>query len=228
MRYFPLSISRVASVFSAAILISAIYAPNLVAGEDDLFSNLEPIEDSNAAIAEIDPNADFSVYTRIKILDAYVAFRSGWERDQARTGSRMRISASEVERIKTGVADLFKEVFSETLQADDGYEVVDEIGEDVLLIRPAIIDLDINAPDTMQPGRTRTFTAETGAATLYIELYDSMSSQIIGRAADRQTIRRPGDVFTWSNRATNTADGRRLFRGWAQALRDFLDAHYSD
>lgn len=228
MHRFFSSFSRHSTVFTMSILLCSLSPSSLLAGEGDLYQNLEPIEGAKAALAEIDPNADFSVYKRIKILDAYVAFRSGWERDQVRTGSRMRISNSEVERIKGGVADLFKEVLAETLQKDDGYEIVDETGADVLLIRPAIIDLDINAPDTMAPGRTQVYTAETGAATLYIELFDSMSSQIIGRAADRQTIRNAGDIITWSNRATNTGDAKRLFGKWSQALRDFLDAHYSD
>ena len=200
----------------------------ILAGENDLSPNLEPIEGAKATLAEVDPNADFGVYKRVKILDTFVAFRSGWEADQVRTGSRMRISAKEVEQIKTGVAELFQQVFSETLQANDGYEIVDEIGDDVLIIRPAIIDLDIIAPDTMAAGRTTTFAAETGRATLYMELYDSVSSQIIGRAADRQVVRSAGNMLRWSNRASNTGDATRLFRAWAEALRDFLDAHYSD
>jgi hypothetical protein len=36
----------------------------------------------------------------------------------------------------------------------------------MLLLRPAIIDLDITVPDSMSAGRSRTFTASTGAATL--------------------------------------------------------------
>ena len=62
---------------------------------------------------------------------------------------------------------------------------MDDADYDVLLRRPAIIDLDIAAPDTMSAGRSRTFTTSTGAATLYIELFDSASGASIGRAADQ-------------------------------------------
>ena len=74
-----------------------------------------------------------------------------------------------MERIKADVAKLFNEVFKERLEMNDGYKVVGEAGEDVLLLRPAIIDLDITAPDVPSGGRTRTYTSTTGAATLYIE-----------------------------------------------------------
>ena len=94
-------------------------------------------------------------------------------------------------------------------------------------LRAAIIDLDISAPDRPTAGRSRTFTASTGAATLYIELFDSVSGAIIGRAADRQAARRAGGRVSWSSGVTNTAEARRMFGRWADALRDFLDQHYT-
>ncbi len=98
---------------------------------------------------------------------------------------------------------------------------------DVLLLRPAIIDLDINAPDRPTAGRSRTFTASAGAATLFIELFDSVNGTIIGRAIDRQAARRAGGRMSWSNGVTNSAEARRMFRHWADVLRDFLDQHYT-
>jgi hypothetical protein len=194
---------------------------------DQQFENLVPVDDSQVAKAFVDPNADFSVFKRVMLLETFVAFRSGWERDQRRGTRGVRITASDMERIKTGVAELFNSVFIEVLEADDGFEIVTEPDYDVLLIRAAIIDLDVTAPDVSTPGRSRTYAADSGAATLYIELYDSVSGQIIGRALDRQAARNPGNVMRWTNRASNTADARRVFRGWATQLRTFLDSHYS-
>ena len=191
------------------------------------FDGLKPVEGARVGMAYIDPEADFSVFQRVAILDPYVAFRSNWQRDQNRSRRSRRIRASDMERIRADVASLFKEVFTERLQADDGYEVVDEADYDVLLLRPAIVDLDITAPDIRAPGRTRTFTASTGAATLFIELFDSVSGDLLGRAADRRVARTPGTGLTWSNGVTNTAEARRIFRRWADQLRRFLDAHYT-
>jgi len=192
------------------------------------FDNLVPVKDAAVAKAYIDPEADFSVFRRVKMLDTYVAFRSGWQRDQSRGSRTSRVSANDMDRIKSDVSTMFNEVFATQLEADDGFEITDQTGDDVLLIRAAIIDLDITAPDTMSAGRSRTFTTSTGAATMYIELFDSVSGQIIGRAADRQAVRSAGGNITWSNRVSNGAEARRMFRGWADTLRGFLDSHYSN
>ena len=213
-------------LLSALLLAVPVMAAEEAAEEaaDITFDNLVPVKDAKMALAYIDPDADFSVFKRVAILEPFVAFRSNWQRDQNRSRSR-NISARDMERVKADVATLFERVFTERLEAA-GYEVVDGANEDVLLVRPAIIDLDITAPDTRTAGRSRNFTASTGAATLYIQLFDSVSGDIIGRAADRQAARRAGGNLTWSNSVTNTADARRMMGGWADNLVGFLDAHY--
>jgi hypothetical protein len=220
--------STVSSVLGFVLSVTLLaIAPVLSAKEaavQPTFDNLVPVKDAKVSMAYIDPDADFGVFKRVAILEPYVAFRSNWQRDQNRSRSR-NISARDLERIKEDVATLFERVFTERLEAA-GYEVVDGANEDVLLVRPAIIDLDITAPDTRTAGRSRTFTASTGAATLYIQLFDSLSGDIIGRAADRQAVRRAGGSVSWSNSVTNTADARRMMGGWADNLVGFLDAHY--
>ncbi len=191
------------------------------------FDNLVPVEDASVAMAYIDPDADFSVFTHVMILEPYVAFRANWQRDQNRGRRSNNVRARDMERIRTDMAAMFKQVFTESLQADDGFEVVDEADYNVLLLRPAIIDLDITAPDVRSAGRSQTFSASAGAATLYIELFDSVNGTIIGRAADRQASRR-GGTMTWSNRVSNSAEARRMLRGWADQLRSFLDQHYTE
>ena len=214
---------------SLFILWASLVLPATAFGAEDSdpFENLVEVEDSKEAAAFIDPNADFSVFKRAMVLDTFVSFRSGWERSQNRGTRSNRVSAADIERIKARVSELFNSVLIETLEANDGFEIVSEPDYDVLLIRAAIIDLEVTAPDTNSAGNNRTFTADSGAATLYIELYDSVSGMIIGRAIDRQAARSPGDIMRWTNRATNTADARRIFSRWATQLRGFLDSHYS-
>ena len=215
------------SVIAAFVFLAAASAPvPALGGADDFdFEGLEPVEESNLAMAYIDPKADFSVFERVLILEPYIAFRSNWQRDQNRR-RRRNVSAAEMERIRADVASLFRQVFAERLEANDGFEVVEAAGDDVLALRPAIIDLDITAPDTQTPSRSRTFTATTGAATLYIQLVDSGSGDVLGRAADRRVVRSPGGTVAWSNQVTNVAEARRMFGRWADQLRSFLDQHY--
>ena len=210
-----------------AFLMAGTSSATAADDEDTTFDGLERVESSRVAIAYINPEADFSVFKRVAILEPYVAFRSNWRRDQNRSRSR-NVSVSEMERLKADVGALFREVLIERLEADDGYEIVDAPDYDVLLLRPAIIELDITAPDQRGSGRTRTMTTSTGSATLYMELFDSVTGQIIGRAADRQVIRNTGGNFWVANRTTNTGEARRMFASWADVLRDFLDQHYSE
>jgi len=212
-------------VFGLFVLMLVPILGNAEEAEENVsFDGLVAVEGSRVHMAYIDPEADFSVFERVAILVPHVAFRSNWQRDQNRSRSR-NVRASDMERIKEDVAGLFEEVFTEQLEAG-GFEVVNYAGEDVLVLRPAIVDLDITAPDTRTAGRSRTYTAGTGAATLYIELFDSLSGAIIGRAADRRGGGRSGGFATVSNRVTNRADARREFRVWADKLIEFLNEHY--
>ena len=175
------------------------------------FDNLVPVKDPRVAMAYIDPDADFSVFKRVAVLEPHVSFRANWQRDQNRSRSR-NISSRDMERIKQDVATLFERVFTERLEAA-GYDVVDVAGDDVLVVRPAIIDLDVTAPDTRTAGRSRTFSSSTGAATLYMQLFDSLSGDIIGRAADRRSVRSRGGTISWSNSVSNRADASRMWHG---------------
>jgi hypothetical protein len=219
-----LQLPGVWKVFGLSVFLMV---PTIGSAEEDeantSFDGLVAVEGSRVHTAYIDPDADFSVFQRVAILEPHVAFRSNWQRDQNRSRSR-NVRASDVERIKEDVASLFKDVFAEQLGAA-GFEVVNYADEDVIILRPAIIDLDVAAPDVRSTGRSRTYTASGGAATLYLELFDSLSGDIIGRAVDRRGSGR-GGFATRSNRVTNRADARREFVVWADKLIEFLNEDY--
>jgi len=215
------------AVLTALVLLSPIAATAKEEIAQQTHDGLVLIPDRKAAMAYVDPEADFSGYNKVMILDCFVAFKKGWQKEHQRAGSHIRVSSSDMEEIKVAAADLFREVFAEELSKDGGYEIVDTAAEDVLLVRPAIIDLDVAAPDrNSSPGRSATFTTESGAATIFIELYDSVTGDILARAADRKTAGRVGGYLSYSNRVTNTADARRMMRGWAKSLRERLDEYH--
>ncbi len=212
--------------FALAFLTGLVPATVALAEDKEsvTYDGLERVEGARVYAAYITPEADFSVFKRVAILDPFVAFRSNWRRDQNRSRSR-NVRASDMERIKTDVSALFRDVFIERLEAA-GFEIVTVSGEDVLVLRPAIVDLDVTAPETRTAGRSRTYTASAGAATLFIELFDSVSGDILGRAVDRQASRRAGGMMTWSNRVSNRAEARRMIGRWADQLIAFLGEHY--
>jgi len=171
---------------------------------------LERVERSRVARAWVKPDVDFSQYTHVSLLDCTVAFRRNWRMNHS--GVRTR----DMERIKRDLANEFRTVFTEELE-NGGFPVVDAPDDHVLLIRPAIIDLNVAAPDTNSAGRSDSFTTSPGQMTLVIELFDSVSNEILARAIDRRTARNSGNL-RWTTRGTNRDAARRILRGWAGLL----------
>ena len=126
-----------------------------------------------------------------------------------------------MEKIQAAVADVFREVFTKEL-VDGGYEMADAPGEDVLLVKPAIVDLDVSAPDIQSSAVTRSFSESAGEMTLNLELYDSVTNDKIAKATDRKQDRWRGRM-EWRTSVSNRADARRMMQGWAEALRSALD-----
>ena len=62
------------------------------------------------------------------------------------------------------MAQEFETVFTDIL-TNGGYELVDEAAEDVLLIRPSIVNLDITAPNQHGSGRSSSYTRSAGEMT---------------------------------------------------------------
>jgi len=179
---------------------------------------LHLIKDSKLAIVYAEPGATLAGYQKVKLLDAYVAFKKNWERDQRNTSAApLSITSKDMDRIRARLAEGFRDVFTETL-TESGFPVVAEAGEDVLLVRPAIINLDVKAPDTMRAGMNRTYTDSAGEMTLYVELYDSVTGDLIAKALDRRADSRNSGFYTWANSVTNSAAAQRILKGWASIL----------
>lgn len=210
------------------LLISLVPLTAIAAeeGAHETHDGLVPVGDPRVAAAWIDPDADFGVFKRVVVFEPKVAFHANWMRDQNRNSRMRRVSQRDMDRIKGDVAELFQEVFSERLEAG-GYDVVDVIGDDVLVLRPSVIDLDVNVPNTSTTAPTQSISATAGSATLFVELFDSVSGAIIGRAVDRRVIGQSQGAFTLRGGAANRQEARQMFTRWANKLVEFLDSHYS-
>jgi len=219
MRLKRIRLLLLALAFLAVTVSAAAKEQELPEVNED---GLHLIPDSKMAIVYADPQADLSAYQKIQLLDAYVAFKKNWERDQrSSSASALSVTSSDIERIKNSLAEQFQSVFTSILE-EGGYPVVSEAGDDVLLVRPAIVNLDVTAPDTMRAGRSKTYVDSAGEMTLYVELYDSVTGDLIAKAIDRQADRNKG-YYTWTNRATNKAAADRILKGWAEILLNALN-----
>ena len=125
-------------LFVLALAVPLVGFAASEAPPSETHDGLTLVPDRTVWAAYVDPQADFSTYNKIMILDCYVAFVKNWERD-AKPASRVPVSSSDVEKIKAEITGLFRNVFAEKLEADGGYEIVHAPGDDVLLVRPAIV-----------------------------------------------------------------------------------------
>ena len=214
------------TVFSAlmATLFLAVGFGSLAVAKNDppevTPDGLHRVADSKVALAYVAEGADFSQYKRVKILDCEVAFRKDWQRDHNR-GSVHKVSSKDMQKIRDGLSEAFREEFVHELEGNGGYTVVDEADEDVLLIRPAIVNLDVAQPNGMQPG-AYTLSESAGQMTLAIELYDSSTGAILARAFDGQAARERHNM-QWQTRGGNRVAAKRILSSWAQLLRASLD-----
>ena len=183
-------------------------------------------KNTKSTLVYIKPGVDWSQYKRVAILDCLVEFDKNWKRDYNadRISTTNRVSDADMERIKKDVAAEFKKVFTKEMQDKGGYPVVDTAAPDVLVLRPAIINLRVTAPDLMSPGISATVVSSAGSATLYIELWDSATNTILARAMDAQADPGFAGRGQSANRVTNTMAAQDIMRRWATKLRNYLEA----
>ena len=214
MRKYGISLLTLAT---ALLATSGTWAADLPAVDED---GMQLVKDTRNTTVYADPGADLGIYKKVWLQDASVSFKKNWQRDQNRA-QPFKVTDKDVERIKTDVATLFRQVFEEQLR-EGGYQLVDAAGPDVLLIKPAIVNLDVVAPDTNTPARTQQYSESAGQMTLKLELYDSETNDLIVKASDRKEDFRQG-YWEYRTRVNNRAVAKRMMTSWAKALREALD-----
>ncbi len=194
--------------------------------KDDLpavsHDGLHLMPDTKLRAVYMKPGTDLSIYDKIALLDTYVAFRKHWQREHNEDENfDQRVSDKDMKEIIDRVSKEFNKEFIKVLSTEGGHPIVKDAGDGVLILRPAIINLDINAPDLMTAGMSRTFVASAGSMTLYLELYDGKTQAIIARIIDPEATDSAG-IAQVSNRVSNTAAFDRVVRRWAKILNKHL------
>lgn len=172
------------------------------------------------------PGVDLAGFTEFGVEDCRVSFKKNWLREQNdnRLDLSNRVTQRDVDRIKDNLGALCTEHFTAALLTDPAYNLVDgfDDGEQVLVLSPSIINLDINAPDTMSAGRSRSYTTSAGEMTLSLELSDATTGEVLYRIVDRKRSRDTGRM-EWTTSVSNKAEAERTLRRWADLLRQGLD-----
>jgi hypothetical protein len=206
---------------AAALMLGlAVTCPSVAAADSSSspFPGLELVDSKNVDRLYRRPDLDVSAYGKILIGEPVVEFSKNWN---PRNYGTYGLSAAQLKKIRVDLADLAKDTFVKVLGAG-GYEVVTEAGDGVLEIIPSIVNLYINAPDTMTAGRSKTYAMDAGSMTLALQVSDSVTGTLLAVVYDHK--RDSSGRMQWATSVSNRAAASRTLTGWAEQLKRELDA----
>lgn len=201
-----------------ALVLGLLYCLPAPARENtapEIVDGLHLIPNTRLGLVYADPEADLAVYNSLLLVDAQVAFKKNWRRD-INQNLPFHVTAQDMQNIRSEVSALFREIFTQELESA-GFTLVSEQAPDTMIIRPAIVDLNITSPDTPRGGTTRNITESAGDMTLYLELRDSVTGDMLAKAMDFQFDRSNITPFMM-DRSRNERAARQILTNWAQVL----------
>jgi len=182
---------------------------------------LHLVKNTEFALVYVKPGASLKPYTKFAILNCFVSFAPNW-RENMQTNFNIPITEDQIQQTESELAAEFKKVFVAQLE-QGGYQLTDQAAPDVLVLRPAIINLQITAPQDMEDPDETTFSTSAGQMTLFLELYDSVTSQLLARVVDPEEASNYG-IFTWGSKVGNIEAANQIMTKWSDTLRHYMEA----
>ena len=208
-------------LFAAALLVLAGCAsqsqPTLDPGAAKSFDGLTAVSGTNASEVWVRPDFDLSGYNKLLVRSAGIQYRPV-ERNVGGSQANLQFPMSATQ--KDGLQEIVGEEFRSALGRLERYEIVDQPGPDVLLLRIGLMDVVSRVPST-PAGRADLYIDSPGEASLLIELADSESEATLLRVVDRQAAGRGRSYRVTAVSSAN--DVRRMAKNWAADLVDSLE-----
>ena len=207
-----------ARALAAAVLLAAS-APLLAQSQapDDNWEGLVRVRSEKIEFVYLAPGADFRPYTKVLLEPSEMATKEDWSLTESRGHTSFRRQADE--RFVIQEFDRARKRFDKDLaEAFDeaGFTVVRHRSADVVRVRPGVFDIEVQTPDGARVTTTQriTLSENAGRATLVVEVRDSVSNALLGRAVERGVA---GETGEWRrSTGSNRTDFHRLFRSWAE------------
>jgi len=198
------------AAFGSALVLAS---PAAVHAQRANWDGLVQVKSKRLSLVYLQPGADFRGYTKVLVEPTEVAFDKNWRRDYNRTATTAgRISEQELQSAITRGVQAASDIFGQAWTRA-GYAVVNAPGPDVLRVKTGVLRIKVNAPEQNTSSRSYGFSREAGSATLFVEVRDSMTGALLGRAVDQELV---GDnVNAWRTAVSNRADFRELVENWA-------------
>ena len=154
------------------------------------------------AVAYVKPGANPKHYSQLIIQKPVVRFMKDKEGDEKwATDNLSGLPApEEILRVRTAISEKFNEILTKKMVAA-GYDLVDKPAEGVLLLRPALINLQLISSETQG----------TGKVTLYLEMFNSVTGERLSEGWDmKQSHVTDNGLADWAKKAN-----------WDMAIKDF-------
>ena len=181
---------------------------------------LRLVKNTEFAVVYVKPGATLKPYTQFAILNCFVSFAPNW-RENMQTNFNIPITEDQIKQTETELAAEFKKVFVAQLE-QGGYQLTTDAGPNVLVLRPAIINLQITAPQDMEDPDEN--DVDLGRQmTLFLELYDSVTSELLARVIDPEEASNYG-IFTWGSKVGNIEAANQIMTKWSDTLRHYMEA----
>lgn len=185
--------------------------------------NLLRVANSDFDQAYVGPDIDLGRYQEVYVTDLQIEFEQDWVRNQ-NLGDPFRITDRNIELIKNALRRDFRQSMERGLMQNSQVRIVETPGQDTLWLHPAILQVNINNPDNLQPYQTVTLAEVAATMTIVFELAAPADGHIVARLSDRGRTR---DYLRFSQQdvVKNQSDIGRLFFDWAAALGRMLNSN---
>lgn len=207
----------------ASISDAAPKAPRVQTGPDAEITHdgLHRVDRAVMDAAWVKPDLDLTGYNKLMLVSIGISYKEDpdYRGRFDRSATEFPITPENRERLQSTVRAEFLEEFEKL----ERYEIVAEPGPDVLMLIGGILDVVSRVPPESPGTTTRggVYLTSVGDATLVLELRDSMTNEVLARAADRRSAK---SAFAFEvNTVTAWSEVRRLAANWARLLRTRLE-----
>lgn len=210
----------VATTATVALLAACSGTPEVQTGENAevIGDNLHRVDNSRAQMAWIDPDVDFSKYSRVLVRPLGVDNIEVIQPD-SRGSVTSRRDWELTDQDKQQLQQMYHDTMVKQLQEKGHFPVVSEAGDDVIEIAAMITALAPSAAkddNRSRPvGRSYVVTEGAGAVAVAVAFGDSETGEILALVKDSRSS---SSQWGMNNSVSNRADVQRMFTSWAMQI----------
>lgn len=217
---------HILAVFGTLTLLTACTGtPEIQTGDAaEVIGDLHKVDNSRADMAYVNPDADFSKYSKVLLMPLGVDNVEIKQPDSSGSINRHSKNWELTDADKLKLQEIFHEAMSKQLEDKGDYPVVSEAGDDVLHIQARLIAIAPSAAKddnrSRSAGRSTVYTDGAGAMAVGVAFADSETGEVLGLMKDSRST---NNNWGRNNSVSNMSDVRQMFNSWALSIRKGLD-----